>query len=112
MAARVTTVSPDLIWSPEGIERLWFFPEGSEYLKYSPHFHMIFKGGFRQNMPLCYMFIIVLEGKLSLKDYWGKTTSRIEVRDQVWYHRGTKSRAPWAYRKMLPGNRLRGVARR
>lgn len=112
MAARVTTVSPDLIWTPEGINRLWFFPEGSQYLKYSPHFHMIFNGGFRQNMPLCYMFIIVLEGKLSVKNYWGQTTERIEVMDEVWYVRGTDRWARRAYAKMLPGTKFRGMSRR
>jgi hypothetical protein len=103
MAARVVTVSPDLIWEPPGIQRLWFFPDGSQYLMYSPHFHIIYESGFRQNMPLCYMFIVVMEGKLSVKDFHGKTTQKIEIRDQVWYYRGSPHRARGEYAKMLPG---------
>lgn len=111
MAARVVTVSPDMIWEPPDIQRLWFFPDGSEYLKYSPHFHIIYQSGFRQNMPLCYMFFIVLEGKLSIKDYWGRTTRKIEVWDQVWFTRIRRSSPDWAkapssYALMLPGKRF------
>lgn len=108
MAAKIVTVSPKpdyLIWYPENINRLWFFPNGSEYLRYSPHFHAIYHGGFRQNLPLVYMFVVVLEGKLSVKDYWGETTHRIEVSDHTWYFRDTncQHRAEWTYAQMLPG---------
>lgn len=102
MAARVLTVNPDLIWEPPHIQRLWFFPDGSEYLQYSPHFHIVYEGGFRQNMPLCYMFIVVLEGKLSIKSYSGKTIERIDVRGQMWYCRGTERPAKQTYAMMLP----------
>jgi hypothetical protein len=92
MAARITTVTQELIWSPEDLERLWFFPDGSEYLRYSPHFHAIWPGGFRQNFPMTHMFVIVHEGKVSVKDYYGNTSCRIEVHDQVWCYRGTRRR--------------------
>lgn len=88
--------------SPNEVERLWFFPYASEYLRYSPHFHMIHASGFRQNLPLLYMFVIVLEGKLSVKDHWGNTLQKLEVRDQVWFERGTQRRVPKIYDMMLP----------
>jgi hypothetical protein len=103
MAARITSVSPGLIWTPEGIQRLWFFPDGSEYLRYSPHFHMIFEGGFRQNLPLIYSFVVVHEGKLSVKDYWGTTNHKIEVRNQVWCFRGGIP-VPKIYAMCVPGS--------
>lgn len=101
MAASVVTVSPDLIWAPERVTRLWFFPDGSEYLG-APHFHLIYDSGFRQNMPLRYMFFIVMDGKLSIKSYYGNTAIRIDVHQQVWYYRGTRRRAPKAYAMILP----------
>lgn len=101
MAARIITVSSDLIWDPGEVERLWFLPHGSEFLKYSPHFHLVFPGGFRQNIPLTTAFVIVMEGKVSIKDYWQNTFERIDVKDQVWYSRSTKRRAPQTYRKVL-----------
>lgn len=104
MAAKIVTVSPDVIWEPVGVQRLWFFPDGSEYLRYAPHFHLIYDGGFRQNMPLVYMFFVIMEGKLSIKSYWGNTNERIDVRDQVWFYRGTNRLAKRAYAMMLPGN--------
>lgn len=88
MAAKIVTVSPGLVWTPPEPARLWFFPDGSQYLKYAPHFHMIQPGGFRQNLPLSHMFVVILEGKLSIKDYYGRTFQRIVIRDQVWYKPG------------------------
>jgi hypothetical protein len=103
MSARVQTVSySGLIIGPEQVERLWFFPYGSEYLRYSPHFHMIEASGFRYNVPLMYTFVIVLEGKLSLKNHWGTTMQKLEVRDQVWFERGSQRRVPRIYDMMLP----------
>lgn len=103
MAATITTVDrgSGVIWEPEGIERCWFFPHGSDYLKYSPHFHLVFTGGFRQNIPLNGVFVVVMDGKISIKDYWGKTFERIDVEDQIWYSRGNKRVAPQIYRKVL-----------
>lgn len=101
MSAKIVTVSENLVWSPPEVERLWFFPFGSEYLRYSPHFHMIERGGFRKNIPLCYSFVIVLWGKLSVKDFRGNTTDKIDVCDQVWFYRGTEQQALEAYTKML-----------
>jgi hypothetical protein len=103
MAATITTVSPELIWTPERISRLWFFPEASEWLRYAPHFHVIYPSGFRTNLPLTHSFIVVLEGKLSIKNYYGQTTQKIVVRDQVWYYPGVWNRAQGEYAKMLPG---------
>jgi hypothetical protein len=106
MAAKIVTVSrhgeTPLIWDPGPLERLWFFPDGSEYLRYSAHFHAVHRGGFRQNLPLCHMFVVVLEGKLSVKNYWGTTFSKIEVRDQIWFTRGTERPCPRVYRTMFP----------
>lgn len=102
MAAIIVSVSPDLIWEPQNVERLWFFPDGSQYLKYSPHFHMIFSGGFRQNLPLIYSFVVVIEGKLSIKNYCGDTTQKINVRDQIWYYRGSLHRARREYAMAIP----------
>lgn len=101
MAAKIVIVSREMVTFAEEAERLWFFPDGSEYLKYSPHFHLIKRGGFRQNLPLSYMFIVVLEGKLSVKAFDGFTTHKIEVRDQVWYMRGQENRVPNIYAKTL-----------
>lgn len=102
MAAQIVTVSPpNLIWAPTEIERLWYFPNGSEYLRYSPHFHIITRGGFRQNLPLVHMFVVIMEGKLSVKEYHGKTSVRIDVRDQVWYVRGSDRPAKSVYATML-----------
>lgn len=105
MAATVMTVSSGLVLGPGRVQRLLFFPSGSEYLKYSPHFHTIQRGGFRTNFPLSHGFFIILDGKLSVKDYWGVTTHRIEVKDQVWYFRDTNCQwlARWIYAQMLPG---------
>ena len=89
-----------MIWEPPDIQRLWFFPNGSEHLKYSSHFHIIYESGFRQNMPLCYMFFVVLEGKFSVKDYYGRTTEKIHVKDQVWHTR-TGRRATEMYNLMF-----------
>jgi hypothetical protein len=97
MSARITTITQDLIWEPPDVERLWFFPDGSEHLRYSPHFHIITKSGFRQNFPLTHMFVVVFDGKLSVKDYYGKTNVRINVRDQVWYFRDSDRRAKHVY---------------
>lgn len=106
MAATFITVSySGLIINPQEVQRLWFFPDGSEYLRYSPHFHMIETDGFRQNLPLVYTFVIVLNGYLSVKDYWGETVGRIDVREQVWYERGTYRRVPRVYDQMLPALR-------
>lgn len=101
MSAKIVTVSPTLVWTPEEISRLWFFPEGSEFLRYAPHFHAIHHSGFRQNLPLNYMFVVVLEGKLSIKDFSGFTTHKIDVRDQVWFMRGQEDRTPKLYAKIL-----------
>jgi hypothetical protein len=101
MSAKIVTVSQDLIWSPEDVQQLWFFPDGSQYLQYSPHFHAIFTNGFRQSFPLMYSFVVVLEGKLSVKEYWGKTQYRINVKDQVWFDRGSGRKVPQIYRKIL-----------
>lgn len=107
MAAKIAVVTPEVpfIWEPEGVERLWFFPEGSEYLRYSPHFHVIYDGGFRSNFPLTHMFVAVIDGKLSIKNYEGYTTERITVSDHVWYVRGTscQRRAQGAYALILGG---------
>lgn len=104
MAAEIVTVSLDgFVWAPDDVNRLWFFPDGSDYLKYAPHFHVIYQGGFRQNLPLNRMFVVVQEGKLSVKDYWGRTTHRIEVCDHTWYFRDTncQRRARWIYAQMV-----------
>lgn len=101
MSAKIVSISRGLILDMPEIERLWFFPDGSEYLRYSPHFHVIHPGGFRQNLPLCAMFVIVLEGKLSVKAFDGFTTHKIEVRDQVWYMRGQDNRVPNIYAKTV-----------
>jgi hypothetical protein len=101
MAAKVVTVSHGLIWEPEELQRLWFFPDGSEYLRYAPHFHLIYQGGFRQNLPLIYSFVIVMEGKLSIKNYYGTTEQKIVVRDEVWFYPGVWNRATGEYAKML-----------
>lgn len=103
MATRITSVSPDLIWTLRDIQRLWFFPNGSKYLRYSPHFHMIFFGGFRQNFPLIYSFVVVHEGKLSVKNYEQETVEKIDVRDGVWFYRGSLRRAEDVYAMTLPG---------
>lgn len=103
MAAQIVTVTPQMIWTPERLERLWFFPNGSEYLRYAPHFHAVYPSGFRTNLPLNYMFVVVLEGKLSVKNFYGETTCRIEIRDQVWYTRGTNHKNPRFYAMTLPG---------
>lgn len=108
MAARIITVSQGKVWWPEDVERCWFFPHGSEFLRYAPHFHVIHGGGFRQNLPLNHMFVVVMDGKVSIKDYWGKTFERIDVLDQVWHSRSTKRKAPQTYRKTL----FQGVHRR
>lgn len=105
MAAELVTVSPGLVWAPPEVERLWFFPDGSEYLRYAPHFHLIHKGGFRMNLPLTRMFVVVINGKLSIKDYYGETEEKIEVREHVWFTRGTQSRAQGVYALTLPGDR-------
>lgn len=115
MSAKIVTVSPGLIWAPPEVERLWFFPDGSQYLRYSPHFHMIAKGGFRQNFPLTTCFVVVLEGKLSVKDFYGKTFQKITVEDQVWFKRGTQIKAKghysWLPRTNIGLFPLRGRAR-
>jgi hypothetical protein len=103
VAAEILTITPDLVWSPPDVQRLWFFPHGSQYLRYSPHFHMIARGGFRQNFPLNHMFILVLGGKLSVKDHHGFTVQRIDVRDQVWYVRGTQTKTPKLYASTIVG---------
>lgn len=109
MAAKIAIVTPEVpfIWYPENVERLWFFPDGSEYLRYSPHFHVIYRGGFRQNLPLTHMFVVVFDGKLSVKDYWGRTITRITVSDHVWYVRGTDCQSPASksYAMTIPGQR-------
>jgi hypothetical protein len=101
MAAKIKVISPDLspswIWDPGPVERLWFFPSGSEYLRYAPHFHVIHQGGLRQNLPLSHMFVVVYEGKLSVKNYSGETYIRIDVRNQIWFIRGSMVRAQEAY---------------
>lgn len=104
MAAKIITVTPDLIWPVEP-RRLWFFPDGSEFLRYSPHFHMIMPGGFRQNLPLTRMFIVVMEGKLSVKNSLGETYTKIEVRDQIWFVRGSEVRAEQTYAQIVPGKK-------
>lgn len=101
MAAKIISVDQDLIWKPEDIERLWFFPNGSEHLKYSAHFHLWYKSGFRQNLPLCHTFIVVLEGKLSVKNYYGGTEHRIDVWNQIWRFRGTDMLALYVYAQMV-----------
>lgn len=105
MSAKIVTVSREVpfIWDPGELERLWFFPDGSEYLRYSPHFHAIHRGGFRQNFPLIHMFVVVLAGKLSIKDYSGFTVRKIEVRDQVWFVKGSDVRAQGDYATTIPG---------
>lgn len=109
MSAQIVTVSPDLIWAPEGVQRLWFFPDGSEHLRYSPHFHMIFESGFRQNLPLQHWasptFVVVMDGKLSVKNFYGRTLKRILVKDQVWFDRGSGRRAQGVYAMMVPGKK-------
>lgn len=93
------------VYQPENVERLWFFPDGSEYLRYSPHFHMIYSGGFRTNFPLVYGFVVVLEGKLSIKDYAGFTQRKIDVRDQVWFVRGLDVLAQGDYATTIHGGK-------
>jgi hypothetical protein len=103
MAAKIASVDFDgFIWETD-VQRLWFFPDGSEYLQYAPHFHAIHFGGFRQNLPLTHMFVVVFEGKLSVKSYAGHTFKKIEVSDHMWYTAGTncERRCRWAYAQML-----------
>lgn len=97
MSAKIITVDAHGVQFPMEPERLWFFPDASDHLRYSPHYHVIMPGGFRQNLPLVYGFVVVLEGKLSVKDYWGQTINRIDVRDQVWFLRGQSQRTPNLY---------------
>jgi hypothetical protein len=97
VSAKIVVVGPYGVLSELEPERLWFFPDASDYLRYSPHYHLIMPGGFRQNLPLVYNFVAVMEGKLSVKDYWGQTINRISVRDQVWYLRGTQKKTPEHY---------------
>lgn len=102
MAAKIIIVSPpEFMWATDEVERLWFFPDGSEYLRYAPHFHLIYSNGFRQNLPLVYGFVVVLEGKLSVKDFYGNTFKKIDVRDQVWFVRGTQGTARQIYRSII-----------
>jgi hypothetical protein len=106
MAANIVIVEGGRVYEQTQVERLWFFPDCSEYLRYSPHFHMVYSGGFRTNFPLTHGFVIVMTGKLSIKDFNGYTTRKIVVRDQVWYNRleiarGTPRPAPHEYAKML-----------
>jgi hypothetical protein len=104
MSATIATVTmglPNLPVMSEEVQRLWFFPNGSEHLR-RPHFHAIYESGFRQNLPLSVMFTLVYNGKLSVKDYWGKTNQRIEVINQIWYVRGAQRRAQGAYALILP----------
>lgn len=106
MAANILTATSSFVWVPMTLSRLWFFPDGSEYLHYSSHFHLIYPSGFRQNLPLCDMFVIVLSGKLSIKDYYGETTHKVSVCDQVWYMRGTLNRCPKLYAKAIPRRKV------
>lgn len=101
MAAQITIVEGGRILGMNSVERLWFFPDGSEYLRYSPHFHTIYRGGFRTNFPLTHGFVVVLEGKLSVKDFFGETIKRVEVRDQIWYSSGTSQPLPGVYAELL-----------
>jgi hypothetical protein len=108
MAAKIVVISKKFVWEPIDVERLWFLPNGSEFLRYSPHWHLWFKGGFRQNVPMTYygnaMFVVVMEGRFSIKNYYGGTVHKIEVEDHTWYDRSI-ARAParsW-YSKMVRG---------
>lgn len=101
MAAQIVIVEQGRVLQPETVERLWFFSEGSEHLRYSPHFHMIRNTGFRSNFPLVYGFVVVMDGKLSVKDYFGKTIQKINVRDQVWYSRDRGCPLPGVYASLL-----------
>lgn len=103
MAATIVTVSPEVVWGPEELQRLWFFPDGSEYLRYSPHFHAIYPSGFRTNLPLNHMFVVVFDGKLSIKNYYGETIQKIEVNGQIWYYRSSPRQAEQEYAMTLPG---------
>jgi hypothetical protein len=52
------------------------------------------------------MFVVVFDGKLSIKDFNGYTTRKIVVRDQVWFDRlevtrGSPRPAPHEYAKLL-----------
>lgn len=107
MAARIAIVERGRVHQTTSVERLWFFPDGSEFLRYSPHFHMVYPGGFRTNFPLSHGFVIVFEGKLSVKNYFGETIKRIQVQDQVWYSSGTSYPLPEFYAYMLPEHRAR-----
>lgn len=90
-----------MLWEPMEVERLWFFPHRSEYLRYSPHWHMIFKGGFRQNLPLSDQFVVVKNGKFSIKDYHGHTLFKMLVVNHVWYIRQQYERRPYLYQRLL-----------
>lgn len=102
MAARIVSVSPGLIWPVEA-HYLAFFPNGSEYLRYSPHWHVVHLSGMRQNLPLVYGFVVVLEGKFDIKNFSGTTGYRIHVRDQVWRLRETQKSVPELYAMTVPG---------
>lgn len=101
MSAKIVTVSPGHLLIPEEPQRLWFFPDGSALLRYAPHFHMIMGSGLRQNLPLSHMFVVVLEGKVSIKNFYGRTIERIDVRDQVWFYRGRSKAAQDVYAQLF-----------
>lgn len=103
MAARIVSVSPDLIW-PIEVRYLAFFPNASEYLRYSAHWHVQHTSGMRQNLPLDYGFIVVLEGKFDIKKYNGRTVHRIHVAsDQIWRLRETQQPVPKLYAMCVGG---------
>lgn len=108
MAAKIVTISPSLIRISSAPKRLLFFPDGSRYLDYSlPHFQMSQENGFQQNLLLSNTFVVVLEGKFAVMNYWGDTTQTIHVRDQVWFISGTEYRAPYLYSQMVKKSRAR-----
>lgn len=104
MAAQIVMVEQGRVLGMNAVERLWFFPDGSEYLRYSPHWHMIYQGGFRTNFPLTHGFVVVLDGKLSVKDFLGGTIQKINVCNQVWHFRTGGALAKGVYASLLRVN--------
>jgi hypothetical protein len=107
MAAEFDVISPGNIWTPEPVQRLWFFPEGSIHLRYSAHWHLWWEGGIRQNIPLLWWgnptFVVVKQGKFSLKDYFGSTLLKVDVRDQIWHDRTNLNRISRTYQIAIFG---------
>lgn len=103
MAAKISSVSSNLIWSID-VHYLAYFPNASEYLRYGAHWHVVHYGGMRQNLPMDYGFVVVHEGKFDIKTYKGKVVNRIHVAsDQIWRLRETQEPVPRLYALCVGG---------